>query len=288
MSKIGNPFLDRSGFRDVVGIMRKNPWAEEREEELLNLWELCPDDDERALLKELCYDFLVLDSKKQQEACNGINEYINSLSVSANTAFIVAVADVGKTDGSLVGLQLLESRVQPTDEWEDCYVSNIPYLVDVINSTTNTIFIFDDFIGSGDKIVKKYNWLSSVMLDNDLDIKNFDIHILAFTAMNAGIKKIKNELNVNIFSHNILCKAISEKNNDIVANEKINTMIKIENKLNDEYKGRHISKYSLGYNKSEALYYWNDFSCPNNVFPIFWWPNLKHYGSHSTIFVRTK
>lgn len=286
MKSISSPFLGREEFKDILSIMRNSPWAEDLEDQILNLWELCIEKDERELLKELINKFFILDKKEERKACDGINNYINSLPIKAVSAFIVSVADVGKNDGSLVGLQLLEQKIKPLNEWEDRYVSHIPDLINRLEKI-NTIFIFDDFIGSGTKIVAKYGWLSNLLTGKGLNINDFDIHILSFSAMDFGIKYIEQTLGINIYSHNILSKAITAQGGSANSTKKINVMLTIEEKLANKYKNRNILKYSLGYKKSESLYYWESYSCPNNVFPIFWWPMLKGNKQHKTLFVRT-
>ena len=287
MVDITNRVLDRGAFKDIYNIISTHEWAKEMEDELMNIWDLCTCDDERRLLKDLCGKFFVLDSKGQKLACNKINEYIMSEQLTSDCTILVSVADVGKTDGSIAGLQLLEQKIEPIGDWEDCFYSHIPDLIGNISQDLKNIIIFDDFIGSGNKIVKKYKWLSNELSTNSLDIDNYNIYIISFSAMNLGLSIIESTLYAKVFSANRFDKGISIGSNTRDIERKIEVMLKIENRLNETYKGRKIGKYSLGFEKSEALYYWDGYSCPNNVFPIFWWPELKGNKTHSTLFVRT-
>ncbi|MFK3861650.1 MULTISPECIES: phosphoribosyltransferase-like protein [Pseudoalteromonas] len=287
MVDITNRFLDRDAFIDIYGILSNHRWAEGMEHKLINIWELCSESDERKLMKELCDKFFVLDSSSQKLACNKINDYIASEKLTPDSTILVSVADVGKVDGSLAGLQSLEQNIEPVGDWEKCFVSHIPDLIGRINESVRNIIIFDDFIGSGQKISKKYAWLSQQLKVNSLGIENFNIYIISFSAMNSGLNVIENDLCVKFFTANKFDKGISVGSDSSSIKNKIEIMLKIESRLNETYKNRKIKNYSLGYEKSEALYYWEGYSCPNNVFPIFWWPELKNNKKHSTLFVRS-
>lgn len=287
MVDITNRFLDREAFIDIYDILSKHKWAEGMEHKLMNIWELCSESDERKLMKDLCDKFFVLDSCSQKLACNKINDYIASEKLTPDSTMLVSVADVGKNDGSLAGLQLLEQKIEPVGDWEKCFVSHIPDLIGKINESVRNIILFDDFIGSGKKISKKYDWLSQKLKIHSLDIENFNIYIISFSAMNSGLNVIENDLCVKFFTANKFDKGISVGSDNSSIKNKIEIMLKIESRLNETYKNRKITDYSLGYEKSEALYYWEGYSCPNNVFPIFWWPELKNNKKHSTLFARS-
>jgi hypothetical protein len=286
MSDISAPIFSREALMDMLHIMKECSWTETLDQQLMDLWELCTENAERALLKELIIDMFVLDTPKVRKACQDIDTYISQLNVNPNNSFIVAVADTGKSDGSTAGLKILQLKINPIDEWEERYISHIPDLVRVLTAGDN-IFIFDDFIGSGSKIIKKYRWLDNLLKEKGMCIKDFNIKMLSFSAMDFGVDNIKKNLGIDVFSSNIFQKSISGKNTDPEIARKLSLMIDIESKLESIHKKRVLSKYSLGYGKSEALYYWEDYSCPNNVFPIFWWQKAKGKKAYKPLLTRT-
>lgn len=285
MSDISAPIFSREAFIDILHIIQKCSWTKTLDRELMDLWELCTEKDERALLKELIIDFFVLDASELRKACHDIDNYISGLGFSAANSYIVAVADVGKNDGSTAGLQALKLKINPIDEWEGRYVSHIPDLIGLVKPGDN-ILIFDDFIGSGDKIIKKYGWLVGLLAKNNMSAVEFEIKVISFSAMSFGIKNVMDNLGVDVFSSNVFQKSISGKNDIVEAGRKIGLMIEMEKKLEEVDNKRDLSKYSLGYGKSEALYYWEDYSCPNNVFPIFWWKKAKGLKSYKPLLPR--
>jgi hypothetical protein len=284
---ISNQKLDREAFRDIFNLMRQRTWIQDLEEELMNLWELCDSTIQRDLLKELILDIYVLDNAKGRKACDEINQQIKNWNLTPENTFIVAVADVGKPCGSLVGIQQLKLKVKPIEAWEKQYVSHIPEAISKLKNG-DSVVLFDDFIGSGKKMADKFKWFCDSLNDSDssVDISTISFYFVAFSGMTFGLNKLKKEFDFPIYTYVSLDKGISDKNSPENVKLKISEMNKLENKLNDTYGLRNISDYTLGFNKSETLYFWENYSCPNNVFPIFWWEKLKNKSSHETILNR--
>lgn len=284
---IANQKLDREAFNDIFELIKKRSWVNDLQEELMNLWELCESEVQRALLKELILEIYVLDNQSEKLACKAINTQFMEWGLQAERTFIVGVADVGKSDGSSVGIQQLKLKIKPTDEWGNRYITHIPEAVGKVKDG-DSIIIFDDFIGSGEKMIKKYRWLCDVLSDDlvGIDCLSLNFYFVAFSGMKFGLKNLSDTLKKPIFTYKSLDKGISENNNDMESKAKIEEMLSLETKLNEKYQNRLIGDYSLGYNKSESLYYWENYSCPNNVFPIFWWPKLKDDKTHNTLFER--
>ena len=59
-------------------------------------------------------------------------------------------------------------------------------------------------------------------------------------------------------------------------------MLQLEQKLEHSQK---FIYFPFGKDKSEALFYIDEFNIPNNVFPIFWWEKTLH-GIRNTMFTR--
>ena len=47
-----------------------------------------------------------------------------------------------------------------------------------------------------------------------------------------------------------------------------------------------IGSGNIRYKESESLFNLESYNVPNNVFPIFWWPQLKDNNYHKTLFRR--
>ncbi|MFS1934251.1 phosphoribosyltransferase-like protein [Vibrio splendidus] len=287
MTSIQSPIFAKKAVRDFVAIMQEHDWIQDKLEEVMFLWEICDNEKQQDLLKELICDFFVLDDKGLSKAGNEINEKIASWKLHYNTSLIVAVADEGQSDGSVVGVKALELKIKPIHEWNLKCFHSIPSSIDSIKNG-DTIILFDDFIGSGNKFIKKYHWLCNLILEMpSLDISTLNFHFVAFSGMKFGIQRLIDD-GYSVFVCNHLDKGITDKHDRTVSKEKIALIKTLEDKLLDEFNNINIKDFSLGYSESESLYLWRNYSCPNNVFPIFWWPKLKSLEDYSALLPRSK
>jgi hypothetical protein len=284
---ISNKNIDRETFADLYELLNKRDWISELFDELMDLWDLCDNRQQHKLLKELILVIEVLDSKGSKKACRSIDRQVKKWGLDPSNTFFVAVADLGKPDGSLVGLQQLKLEIQPIEEWESRFISHIPDSMVQIESG-NSIIFFDDFIGSGNKMIKKFNWFCDELEEKctHINLSSLNIYFVSFAGMAFGIKHLQDTLGKPVFTKLSLLKGISERNSGIQITEKLDEMRRLEQKLDEQYSSRNLEKYSLGYSKSETLYFWEGYSCPNNVFPVFWWPKIKEAREHRTILKR--
>lgn len=286
MTTIASPVYDKKAVLDFFDIVQNHPWAEDKINEIMYLWDICDNREQQDLLKELICDFFVFDDKKLASAGKKISEQIANWKLSHETSLIIAVADEGQSDGSVVGVKSLELKIEPIHEWSKKCFHSIPSSISSINNG-DSIILFDDFIGSGDKFIKKHKWLCDLIEKNHLDASTIKFHFVSFSGMQLGIDRLKNR-GFKVFVCNHLIKGITDKNDLVTATKKLQLITELEDKLQDTFNSWVLSKYSFGYGKSESLYYWTNYSCPNNVFPIFWWPKLKQWQEFRPLFPRVK
>ncbi|MFA0226203.1 hypothetical protein AB4483_19260 [Vibrio splendidus] len=281
------PTFNKKAFRDTLELIRKKTWLTSKEEEIMYLWELCDSIEQQDLLKELMLDIYVLGNDEEEKAANAIDEYIQQSSLTPADTWIVSVADVGKIDGSLSGMQILKQKVKPVSDWIPRYISHIPDVAPKLSNGDN-ILLFDDFLGSGNKFIKKVNWLLNILGNSgSVDLDTITIHFISFAGMNFGISRLQ-EKGYNVFVFKSLEKGISDKNNQDDTARKLKVMYQIESKLKPTSNSKNLADFTLGYNKSESLYYWRNNSCPNNVFPVFWWKHLSFDKEHEPLLTRAE
>ena len=88
-----------------------------------------------------------------------------------------------------------------------------------------------------------------------------------------------------VFAVHCLKKGISGYYEFPKLTEKLNIMLQMESRL--EYSPD--SKYfPFGYKRSEALYGADGWNAVNNLFPIFWWGELKDGKERTPLFIRGK
>lgn len=204
-------------------------------------------------------------------------------SLSAKNTVFFAVSDDCEVDGSQAFLQQLKNDFSPVDGWsEKNFRNSLVGYGDAFGNGKNYI-LFDDFFGTGKTIERKATKFIEYVKNSRY--KNNRVYLLAIAGMNAAKIRL-DELGLDYHSEIWLNRGISDryKSEDAASNRKI--MKSLEKNLATLYKGQFMP--SMGYGSSEALFSVNNYNCPNNVFPIFWWPVYKDYKARKTVFKRLR
>ena len=281
------PKTDEVVFFHLLNITKEQKWTSKHYKELLNLFNMCDSRSQQALLADLISRFEVLNGEQESEAYSHINNFIQQEKLSPDATLIVGCGDVGRSiDGSIAGLQKMKSRLEPRGKWECRMSQNIKDLMAHL-SNNNTVIIFDDFIGSGNKILEKYDWLKKSVSGADyIDFDSIQVIFASLAGMKFGIDRIKKETNCKVVSYLCLKKGITDHYPVDEVNQQLLLMKQLESKLNDHFDCRALVEFSLGYSQSETLYFAENDNCPNNVFPIFWWQKLTNEDTHGILLYR--
>jgi len=283
---IAAPKVDEDAFNELFQLVNTNLWLKNYQSALIDLWNLCDVIEQRALLSELINRFTIISSYEMANICRTIVKQTEKWGVVVGRTFFVAIADPDELDGSTAGLNILKNKFDPTIGWKEShFIPNLAKAAYEVNSNSD-IVLFDDFIGTGKKFSRKANWFMNKI--SERGIKLSSLRVCTFAAMEFGIENFTNETKLEVFTPMPLKKGISDHNNQEVANQKKLLMQQLENKLSPKFKKLRLSDHSLGYNGSESLFNIHEFNCPNNVFPIFWWPMLSNNISRKTVFSRAR
>ncbi len=278
--------IDEDTFNDLYILMNKHRWLQISQKAVIELWNLCDVNDQRELLKELLNRFILLDSYELDEIGKKLYEKTIEFSFPVDRTYFVAVADGIEVDGSVTGLDMIKNKFPASDGWKESnFISNIVSFSHDVLSNSNVI-LFDDFIGSGTKIGRKLKYFLEKMEERKIKIPQ--LKVFSFAAMELGVKHITDLYKVEVFSPIILKRGITDYNNETESNEKIKLMKSLEKKLSPKIKKLKLDIHSLGYKESEALFGIHGKNCPNNVFPIFWWPEDLYCRKRNTIFTRVR
>lgn len=275
--------ISPTALYDMIEIFGAQPWIRHQPEEIAELWNICENREEQELLKILIMKFVVFDSDSERLACTAIAKQIVKWDLQPETTWIVAVANAGEIDGSHVGMQKLKNKIDPIEKWQTRFIANIPEASKKILKNQSVV-LFDDFIGSGEKFIKKTNWLKRFLRPEIIESTKF--YYLSFSGMQFGIDHLSKNTGCETFSYLHLKKAISEEFDTEIAEKYRQIMVSIESKLAQRFNNKSLEKFSFGFNSSEALYCGENDNCPNNVFPIFWWAKLRNELPFKTIFKR--
>ena len=287
---IANPQIPKDAFLEIMQLINALPTfiTSNKLGALVELWNLCESKAQRELINDLLMNFFILDAEKELIACNKISEYINNLGLDHRNTLVIAAANADEIDGSGAGLQKLKDKLIDAENWHSRLISNIPAGARKIKNDFTVIF-FDDFIGSGRKIIKKKKWFEKIVAQECplVDLNTLSYYIVSFAGMFSGLDHIHEEGKITPFSAFILFKGISdaEKYKSCVP-DKLALMKEIESKLAAKNKQKKLDDFSMGYNSSETLYFSVNENCPNNVFPVFWWPKAKDGAIRETLLRR--
>lgn len=280
------PQIDEESFLELFELSNKHRWLNISQNALIELWNFCDIKSQRQLLKELLNRFILLDSYDLDDIGKQIYQEINNLSLPMGRTYFVAVADGTEVDGSVTGLDMIRNKFPSTGGWKSSYfISNLIEFAHSVDSNSNVI-LFDDFIGSGTKICRKLEYFLNKIKERKVRIPF--LMVVSFAAMEFGIQKIKKEYSVHVFAPKKIKRGITDYNNEHDTIEKKEIMLSLEEKLKPKFKGLKLKQHKFGYKESEALFGFHGKNCPNNVFPIFWWPEDIKNKMRNTILTRIR
>lgn len=276
--------LNYNDFQRLLKLHKNFDWLYHSTEGLYDLWSICDNENQKKLIENLINNFTYTTSKELNESGEEIAKLIEEkwLLKPSNT-FLVAKCDDRKPDGSQAFLQSLKNKF--SHEWEGKnFYNNLLEAAHKIEDDSNIVLV-DDFIGTGETIKSKYKYFVKKLTERG--IKNYNIRIVSFAAMEFSKSRLDSLTEVEYHSVIWLKKGITELISDAKEQRTANSEMKnLENKLSDTYKSLNLTKHSFGYKGSESLFTLESFNIPNNVFPIFWWPQLKNKTYYKTLFKR--
>lgn len=143
------------------------------------------------------------------------------------------------------------------------------------------IILIDEFVGTGKSILGRTRRLKQLFSQAKQEIPQ--IHFIGLAGMSAGLRVIEPHLSsVNVCIS--LVRGIGAYSSGQNVKQDYALMDKMESGLSKNFADTDLPSY--GYEKSEALYSRKGGSCPNNVFPIFWWPELENLVRRNPLFPR--
>lgn len=275
--------ISADALNDMFQLYDSQPWTRQLHEELAELWALCSTRPQQVLMRDLIKEFCMFDATREAVACKQFNDQIQAWNLLPCDTWIVAVANADEVDGSTAGLQKLKNKVLPYESWHARFIANIPSAGTLIKEGDN-IVLFDDFVGTGKKMVRKIAWITKIL--HDKGIEKFSVYCACFSGMEFGLKHLTDASKVPVFFSISLKKGITERYADDELTAAIDNMNALEEQLAPSYKSKKLADYNLGYERSESLYCATNDNCPNNVFPVLWWALRKDKKPFKTLLQR--
>lgn len=276
--------INKDACHAIIDLIYSSPWLKKQSDALMDLWNLCNTGEQQSLLSELFDRFTFINSEQLEEIAKNIVKFISNKDITSVNTYIIATADSGEVDGSTAGIQYLKNKFPSSKNWTTRnFYTSINDGIDCLQNKCS-IILFDDFIGTGKTIIRKVNFVKEQIEKNKIKPQN--LFVISFAAMEFGVVNIKENTGVDVYTPKLLKKGITDFESPDMVEYKKQLMLEIENNLSVKFKRLHLSDHNLGYLRSEALFQIQGYNCPNNVFPIFWWPKLNDGSYRETIFKR--
>ena len=272
--------FSESDFASLLKIYNEIEWLNRFAEEVEDLWLILDTVEQKKLVEDLLSNFKYIDGNKVFESLKIlVNQIENVWELEPENTFLVATSDGNRPDGSQVLIQWLKNKFSVGWREKNFYNSILP-AAHTINSNCNIVLV-DDFIGTGDTIERRVRYIKEKLVKRS--VENVKLFIISIGSMKISEAKIS-LTGAEFFSVYLLNKGITET---YLGDEKVSAiknMESLESKLRPNIGKRRLPNF--GYKSSEALFAIENCNIPNNVFPIFWWPELIGGESRKTIFRR--
>lgn len=269
MSDVRLP-IDQRQFANIIDLVSAQPWLLGKKESLFTLLLECPTRDHEDLVIDLLKRTFYIDIGSYISSVNELGRQIEvDWGLTSDNVYFVSSNNKETTDSSQEVLNQLKSYCWTTAGWSrkqffTRYRDVAPQL-----KSGDVVIIVDDFIGSGDTMIKTIDWFKH---KSGFNLGDVDIRVVSVSGCEEGIQKIESA-GTKIYVSNWVPKAISSHFKGADLAKAINLMKNLEDILQSASPKNSLEKYRFGWGKQEAVFYRQGGNTPNNVFPIMWWKN---------------
>ena len=244
------------------------------------LVKMCDTDEKYFLLDELLSRFYYMDDTDYQKRVGQIANHIIEMNYEPSKTVIMAMAHDHETDGSQDVLNVLQVALIIKEYTGFFTNSRMDKAVKLYNQGIRNFVVVDDFLGTGKTALKRYK-----ALKNELSKDDIHISFCVVSGMRFGVNYCHRN-KMPLFCPLQLEKGLSGFYKGFELSVKVFTMQELEMRLARRIAASNLSDYSMGWGRSETLFYREGHNVPNNVYPIFWWRMYRDGTSRTTLFHR--
>lgn len=246
---------------------------------VLELVALCQSRPEFELIKHTVEQLIVLNSSQVSTQVFSMAEHIKKSIRKGEKTAVVAMAWDDHPDSSQQLVQMLKSRFDRGDSIT--IFNSVPALTkkDRIDEFQH-FFLVDDFAGTGETVVNRYNHLLKHAKSRGIEIEG---HACLLFGMKAALIYLQ-ELSIDAYFGRTLQAGLSGHFSGTALSDNMRNMRRLEAELASDIDGTPLP--SMGHGQAEALFFIKDSNAPNSNFPIFWWPEDSTNAPRSTVMKR--
>lgn len=276
------PSLCNSKKKFVFDLLtRQYDMLKDKTEHLKELYDLCNNEEQRSLVKNLLIDFSEMNDEVFNLCLLDMRDTIISKGFPFDECLVVAMAHDHLADSSQDVLHSIEMPLGMCgfpignfcNRFDHCWGKRF-------KDKYHHYFIIDDFVGSGSTVLNRKNEFEKLMKD-----KEYTLHFVVAAGMEYAIENLKNQ-GIDIHCSYTMKKGISEKYDADLIQHKLQVMSDLESKLAPTINETLLSEHHLGYGQAESLFCRKNKNVPNNVFPLMWWKQYADHTHRNTLFVR--
>lgn len=272
-------------LNDFIGnaindLCTKHDWMITRDKEIFSLMIECENLQEARLVYELLDRFFYIHEEERNEGYDGMARFIvEKANNCPQEILLLAMTKERDPDSGQKVLHDLRTFLIHHGMPEHKRDNQMWSLPKKKYSNVRTIFIVDEFVGSGKTIKNRVRHIRRELPE----VENIYFSVLA--GMQSSINALQSE-GIDIYCHYPLKKGITEEYNCDTIVSKVRTMFTLENHLKRNVGTRDIKEFSFGYGHAQSLVAFGMYNIPNSVFPLFWWPEHSSNGKRKRLFIR--
>lgn len=255
-----------------------------KDEELKELYDMCNNEQQQALVKELLKRFKYVDDKAYAELLRKASNFIKSLGYKAAEMCLLAITIDENADSSQAVLQDMKVTLGLEMEQEIETCNHMDNIMKLYSKGCRHFIAVDEFAGSGSTIANRNNrFLKAIR--NLKDKKDVTIDFCILAGMEQALQRARQE-DISLYIAEVMGKGISDHYSGDRLAMNTQEMVALEGKLAEKIKNTELRRHNFGYGQAESLYYKANGNIPNNVFPIFWWKEYRGNKKRKALFTR--
>lgn len=274
--------LNKNQFALIFQLLQKQPWLSDKSDCLDELMEMCVHLDEQQLVCALLDRFKYLSSQELSQHLNQMAEQIIKVwALPEDQTIILATAHDHKPDSSQMVLQMLKP-ILVKHGWSKATLVNRCDRVAKYIVEHSIVVLVDEFAGTGDTVCGRLGTIHRCCADKKVQACKVKVCLVA--CMEEAKSRIERE-GVEVYAPLVQKKGITDHYMGSELIGAIDRMRRLESLLGQTVNGKSLP--SFGHGGAEALYGTELSNVPNNVFPLFWWPQMEDGRRRNALFTRS-
>ena len=257
----------------------------EKDDILSELYDLCDDEEQCNLVKQLLVNFSLMDEDVYNLCLKDMSNNIVNRGYSLDECLLVATAHDHLPDSSQSVLQDIKFYMELAGFPSENYCNRFDRCLKKRDFQSIRHFLFlTILLVVVSTLLKRKEEFESKMAQNG---REYSLHFVVASGMRFAVEGLHQQ-GIDVYCAYKMNRAISEYYLPGEVEHKIQLMSSLERKLATIINETDLSDYHLGYKQSEALFCRRFKNVPNNVFPIFWWKRYADSSDRKTLFIRSQ